>query len=42
VYGRPKPIVKNARGRLVSGRPLRAEDLVGSRSRYIVEGVAPE
>jgi hypothetical protein len=42
VYGKPKPIVKNARGRLVSGRPLKPEDLVGSRSRYIVEGVAPK
>jgi hypothetical protein len=42
VYGRPKPIVKNARGRLVSGRPLRAEDLVGSRARHIVEGKEPK
>ena len=42
VYGRPKPIVRNARGRLVSGRPLRAEDLIGSRSRYIVEGREPK
>ena len=33
---------KNARGRLVSGRPLKPEDLIGSRSRYIVEGVAPK
>jgi hypothetical protein len=42
VYGKPKPIVRNARGRLVSGRPLKPEDLIGSRSRYIVEGVAPK
>jgi hypothetical protein len=41
VYGRPKPIVRNARGRLVSGRPLRADDLVGSRARHIVEGREP-
>jgi hypothetical protein len=42
VHGRPKPIVRNARGRLVSGRPLRAEDLVGSRSRSIAEGREPK
>jgi hypothetical protein len=42
VYGKPKPIVKNARGRLVSGRPLKPEDLIGSRSRYIVDGVVPK
>lgn len=38
VYGRPKPIVRNSRGRLVAGRPLRPDELIGSRSRYIVEG----
>jgi hypothetical protein len=42
VYGKPKPVVRNARGRLVSGRPLKADELVGSRSRYIVEGVEPK
>ena len=42
VYGKPKPIVKNSRGRLVSGRPLKADELVGSRSRYIVEGREPK
>jgi hypothetical protein len=42
VYGRPKPIVRNARGRLVSGRPLRPEELIGSRSRYVVEGREPK
>jgi len=42
VYGKPKPIVRNSRGRLVSGRPLKPEELIGSRSRYIVEGVEPK
>lgn len=42
VYGRPKPIVKNSRGRLVAGRPLKPEELVGSRARYIVEGKEPK
>jgi hypothetical protein len=41
VHGRPKPIVRNSRGRLVSGHPLKADELVGSRSRYIVEGKEP-
>jgi len=41
VYGRPKPIVRNSRGRLVSGRPLKPDELIGSRSRYIVEGREP-
>jgi hypothetical protein len=41
VYGKPKPIVRNSRGRLVSGRPLKADELIGSRSRYIVEGREP-
>ena len=41
VYGKPKPIVRNSRGRLVSGRPLKPEELIGSRSRYIVEGREP-
>lgn len=41
VYGRPKPIVRNARGRLVSGRPLRPEELSGSRARFILEGREP-
>ncbi|MBI3079715.1 MAG: hypothetical protein HYY85_22430 [Deltaproteobacteria bacterium] len=35
---RPIPIQKNIRGRLVSGRPLKPEELVGSRARFIVEG----
>jgi hypothetical protein len=41
VYGKPKPIVRNTRGRLVSGRPLRPDELIGSRSRYIVQGIEP-
>jgi hypothetical protein len=41
VYGRPKPVIRNSRGRLVSGRPLKPEELIGSRSRYIVEGREP-
>ena len=42
VYGKPKPIVRNLRGRLVAGRPLRPDELVGSRARYIVEGKEPK
>ena len=42
VYGKPKPIVRNSRGRLVAGRPLKPEELIGSRARYIVEGKEPE
>ncbi len=41
VYGRPKPITRNLRGRLVSGRPLRPGELIGSRARFIVEGKEP-
>jgi len=35
---RPKPIQHSIRGKLVSGRPLKREELVGSRARFIVEG----
>lgn len=35
---RPIPIQKNVRGNTVSGRPLKKEDLVGSRPRFIAEG----
>ncbi len=42
VYGKPKPIVRNSRGRLVAGRPLKPEELIGSRARYIVEGKEPK
>jgi hypothetical protein len=42
VYGKPKPVVRNARGRLVDGRPLKAEELVGSRARFIAEGREPK
>lgn len=41
VYGKPKPITRNIRGRLVSGRPLRPDELIGSRARFIVEGREP-
>jgi hypothetical protein len=35
--GKPKAITKSVRGRPVSGRPLKAEELIGSRARFIVE-----
>jgi len=35
--GKPKAITKSLRGRPVSGRPLKPEELVGSRARFIVE-----
>lgn len=35
---RPIPIARNVRGRRVSGQPLKPEDLIGSRPRFIVEG----
>ena len=41
VYGKPKPITRNIRGRLVSARPLRPDELIGSRARFIVEGKEP-
>ena len=41
VYGKPKPITRNIRGRLVSGRPLKPDELIGSRARFIVEGGEP-
>ncbi len=34
---KPKPIQQSIRGKLVSGRPLKKEELVGSRARFIVE-----
>ena len=34
---RPIPIQKNVRGQIVSGRPLKKEDLVGSRPKFILE-----
>ncbi|HSB71423.1 MAG TPA: hypothetical protein VLH58_02095 [Candidatus Methylomirabilis sp.] len=36
--GRPIPIYKSIRGKPVSGGPLKPEDLVGSRPRFILEG----
>jgi len=35
---KPIPITKSIRGKPVSGRPLKPEELVGSRARWIVEG----
>jgi hypothetical protein len=35
--GKPKPVTKSIRGRPVSGRPLQADELVGSRAKFIVE-----
>lgn len=37
ILGRPKPITESIRGRPVSGRPLTADELVGSKPRRIVE-----
>jgi hypothetical protein len=36
---KPIPIERNVRGKIVSGRPLKKEDLVGSRPRFIQEGM---
>lgn len=38
LLGKPKPIQHSIRGKLVSGRPLKREELVESRARFIVEG----
>jgi hypothetical protein len=38
VVGKPKPMTQSNRGRPVSGKPLKGEELVGSRPRFIVEG----
>ncbi len=35
--GRPKAITQSIRGRPVSARPLKPDELVGSRARFIVE-----
>ncbi len=35
--GRPKPVTQSIRGRPVSGRPLKPDELVGSRAKFIVE-----
>ena len=35
--GKPKAITRSVRGRPVSGRPLKPEELVGSRARFIAE-----
>jgi len=36
---RPIPIERNVRGKVVSGHPLKKEDLVGSRPKFIQEGM---
>lgn len=36
--GKPIPMTRNIRGNLVSGRPLTADELVGSRPRFILAG----
>ena len=35
---KPKPVQHSIRGKIVSGRPLKREELVGSRARFIIEG----
>jgi len=37
-YGKPTPITRNIRGNLISGRPLRPDELIGSKPRFIVTG----
>jgi hypothetical protein len=36
--GKPKPVSQSIRGRPTSGRPLSADELMGSRPRFVVEG----
>lgn len=33
---RPKPIERNIRGKIISGHPLKKEDLVGSTAKFMV------
>lgn len=35
---KPVPVTKSIRGRPVSGRPLKGDDLTGSRPKFIIEG----
>jgi hypothetical protein len=37
IVGKPKPVTKSIRGKPVSGRPLKLEELIGSRARFIDE-----
>lgn len=39
---RPIPIQRNVRGKTVSSRPLKKDELVGSRPRFIAEDVKRE
>jgi hypothetical protein len=38
ILGKPKPLTQSIRGKPLSGRPLKPEELVGSRARFIIEG----
>jgi hypothetical protein len=38
VLGKPKPLTESIRGKPLSGRPLKPEELVGSRPRFVIEG----
>lgn len=35
---RPKPVERNVRGNVVSGRPLTKDDLVGSKPKFMAAG----
>jgi len=35
---KPIPIERNVRGKIISGHPLKKEDLVGSKPKFIVAG----
>ena len=35
---KPIPIERNVRGNIISGHPLKKEDLVGSKPKFIVAG----
>lgn len=35
---RPKPIERNIKGNIISGHPLKKEDLVGSKPKFMVAG----
>ena len=35
---RPIPITKNVRGNVISGHPLKKEDLIGSKPKFMVAG----
>jgi hypothetical protein len=35
---KPIPIERNVRGKIISGHPLKKEDLIGSKPKFIVAG----